>query len=47
MFAAFLVLFAALAGCQALLAVKLADWLTPAVAEDVGTDRAPVAVRLA
>ncbi len=47
MIAAFLVLFAALAGCQAFLAVKLADWLTPTVAEDVGADRASVAVRLA
>lgn len=37
MIAAFLVLFVALAGCQALLAVKLADWLSPAATTGHGT----------
>ena len=43
MIAAFLALFAALAACQAVLAVKLADRLSPANA--AGNDEGAVRVR--
>ena len=50
MIVSFLALFVALAGCQAVLAVKLADWLSPSAGAGRGTAepvRARGAVRLA
>ena len=44
MIASFLVLFVALAGCQILLAVKLADRLSPSATTGRG-DATPVRVR--
>ena len=50
MIATFLVLFAALACCQVLLAVRLADWLSPSAATGRGSAervRARAVARLA